>query len=160
LKKGDRRMHKYECLRCDGKGKLWEFTHVLGGVCFKCNGSGSVLLKNKRRVKPPVVAALPTEEELAAIALEESKRAERAKAEEIAEEMAKDLRFDHAYYIIDALVVKKGDFVKSIMRELVEEGRFPKGKAADIVVEIMGKHMGEEAGKAEFEKAKALFNKK
>ena len=152
-------MYKYECLRCGGEGNLWQYTHVLGGTCFKCNGSGSVLLKNKRRVKPLVVAEPPTKEEVAALALEESKRAEREKAEKVAEEMAKDIRFDHAYYIIEALVDKKGNFVKSIMRDIVEEGRFPKGKAAEIVVDIMSKHMGAEAANAEFNKAKELLTR-
>lgn len=34
---GDR---TYECTRCNGKGRLPIFSNVLGGVCFKCKGSG------------------------------------------------------------------------------------------------------------------------
>ena len=30
----------YECTRCNGKGRLPIFSNVLGGVCFKCKGSG------------------------------------------------------------------------------------------------------------------------
>lgn len=30
----------YACTRCDGKGRINGFGHVLGGVCFKCKGSG------------------------------------------------------------------------------------------------------------------------
>tara|TARA_Y100001936_G_C16043707_1_gene653259 strand:- start:163 stop:531 length:369 start_codon:yes stop_codon:yes gene_type:complete len=28
-----------DCHRCIGKGKISGFSHVMGGVCFKCNGS-------------------------------------------------------------------------------------------------------------------------
>ena len=31
---------KYECNKCHGKGKIPCFTHIEGGVCFDCNGSG------------------------------------------------------------------------------------------------------------------------
>lgn len=30
----------YACSRCDGKGRIGGFSHVLGGVCFACKGSG------------------------------------------------------------------------------------------------------------------------
>jgi hypothetical protein len=30
----------YPCYRCAGKGEISGFRHVLGGVCFKCKGSG------------------------------------------------------------------------------------------------------------------------
>mgnify|MGYP000870851073 FL=1 len=30
----------YKCARCNGKGRLPIFSNVLGGVCFKCKGSG------------------------------------------------------------------------------------------------------------------------
>jgi hypothetical protein len=30
----------YPCTRCDGKGHLPHYANVLGGVCFKCGGSG------------------------------------------------------------------------------------------------------------------------
>lgn len=30
----------YKCTRCNGKGYLPIFSHVLGGICFKCKGSG------------------------------------------------------------------------------------------------------------------------
>lgn len=30
----------FPCTRCDGSGRIRAFGHVLGGVCFKCNGSG------------------------------------------------------------------------------------------------------------------------
>jgi len=33
------------CDRCHGTGYKPEFSHVYGGVCFKCNGSGWVLNK-------------------------------------------------------------------------------------------------------------------
>lgn len=36
----------YPCSRCSGSGKLAGFSHVVGGVCFKCGGSG------KQRAKP------------------------------------------------------------------------------------------------------------
>ena len=28
------------CSRCSGKGRLTSFTHIQGGLCFACNGSG------------------------------------------------------------------------------------------------------------------------
>lgn len=30
----------YNCVRCAGKGRITAYANVLGGVCFKCNGSG------------------------------------------------------------------------------------------------------------------------
>ena len=147
-------MYKETCLRCDGKGELWQFKHVLGGRCFKCNGDGFVLLKHKRKLKPPVRQL--TEEEIAII---EANNARYYAELDLAEEMAADVRFDHAFKIIEALVDKKGDFVKAIMRDIVYEGGFPRGKGADIVVRIMGEHMGEEAAKTEFERVEKLLKR-
>lgn len=31
----------YPCSRCDGRGRINGFSHVIGGVCFKCGGSGT-----------------------------------------------------------------------------------------------------------------------
>ena len=33
------------CSRCGGEGKLWHFSNVHGGVCFKCNGAKNILTK-------------------------------------------------------------------------------------------------------------------
>ena len=30
----------YTCSRCNGKGRLPCYSNVIGGVCFKCHGSG------------------------------------------------------------------------------------------------------------------------
>lgn len=30
----------YPCSRCSGSGTIQGFSHVVGGVCFKCHGSG------------------------------------------------------------------------------------------------------------------------
>ena len=38
----------YPCYRCDGEGRIRAFGHVLGGVCFKCGGSG------RQKSKPSV----------------------------------------------------------------------------------------------------------
>lgn len=32
-----------DCSRCDGSGRMVGFSHVHGGVCFKCNGTGQVM---------------------------------------------------------------------------------------------------------------------
>lgn len=41
-------MAKYECPKCsNGKGIINAFSHVLGGVCFKCKGTGFIEQKNK-----------------------------------------------------------------------------------------------------------------
>jgi hypothetical protein len=31
---------KKECRRCSGYGRIDAYTHIKGGVCFSCNGSG------------------------------------------------------------------------------------------------------------------------
>lgn len=31
----------YKCSRCNGKGRIPCFNNVLGGVCFKCKGTGA-----------------------------------------------------------------------------------------------------------------------
>lgn len=33
-----------ECPRCGGRGNIPAFSHVQGGVCFKCGGTGSPLI--------------------------------------------------------------------------------------------------------------------
>ena len=33
---------KISCYRCGGKGRLEEFSHIMGGVCFTCGGDGIV----------------------------------------------------------------------------------------------------------------------
>lgn len=41
----------YPCSRCDGEGRVKSFSHVLGGVCFKCGGSGKQKTKPRESVK-------------------------------------------------------------------------------------------------------------
>lgn len=38
-------MHQIDCPRCKN-GRISAFNHVQGGVCFRCNGKGYVLVKN------------------------------------------------------------------------------------------------------------------
>ena len=43
-------MAKYEtveCSRCGGKGRFNCYSHVEGGVCFQCNGKGTVQVRVK-----------------------------------------------------------------------------------------------------------------
>jgi hypothetical protein len=35
----------YSCLRCSGNGRLSIYGNVLGGICFKCGGSGKQVRK-------------------------------------------------------------------------------------------------------------------
>src|ERR1700747_1402532 len=35
----------YACSRCNGKGIISAFSHVIGGTCFKCHGSGKQTTK-------------------------------------------------------------------------------------------------------------------
>ena len=30
----------FPCSRCEGRGKIGAYSHVLGGVCLKCHGTG------------------------------------------------------------------------------------------------------------------------
>jgi len=39
-------MAKFNCIKCDGKGIIKAFSHVVGGTCFACNGTGKVEQKN------------------------------------------------------------------------------------------------------------------
>jgi hypothetical protein len=41
----------YPCLRCSGNGRLSIYGNVLGGICFKCGGSG----KQTRKPSPPTI---------------------------------------------------------------------------------------------------------
>ena len=43
-------MHTFDCPRCFGKGRINAFSHVIAGVCFKCNGVGTITQKSKPRV--------------------------------------------------------------------------------------------------------------
>ena len=36
----------YECKKCGGSGVVWRHSHVMGGRCFSCSGTGK-----KRRMK-------------------------------------------------------------------------------------------------------------
>lgn len=38
--------HNYDCSRCLGRGKISGYSHVIGGTCFKCHGTG------KQKTKP------------------------------------------------------------------------------------------------------------
>lgn len=43
-------MPTFECPKCtDGSGNIKAFSHVLGGVCFQCKGTGRVEQKNAPR---------------------------------------------------------------------------------------------------------------
>lgn len=39
----------YECHRCSGAGRIHGFSHVLGGVCFQCNGSRYLFTRTGQR---------------------------------------------------------------------------------------------------------------
>lgn len=41
---------KEPCGRCQGKGILPHFVHVVGGVCFRCWGTGEKLTKSEQLV--------------------------------------------------------------------------------------------------------------
>lgn len=40
-----RKIETKPCSRCGGEGKLWHFSHVRGGTCFKCGGAKEVRTK-------------------------------------------------------------------------------------------------------------------
>jgi hypothetical protein len=48
-------MHKkrYPCAKCDGKGTIRGFSHVLHGVCFRCGGTGTVASKPRQQTVKP-----------------------------------------------------------------------------------------------------------
>lgn len=44
------------CRRCKGKGELPHYGHVMGGICFKCDGSGDEELgKQLRRERNMII---------------------------------------------------------------------------------------------------------
>ena len=38
-------MEMFTCPKCEGHGKIGAYSHVMSGVCFKCNGAGKVAQK-------------------------------------------------------------------------------------------------------------------
>ena len=30
------------CTKCNGRGYIWEYRHIVGGICFDCGGAGSI----------------------------------------------------------------------------------------------------------------------
>lgn len=36
---------KYDCPRCSGLGRIKCYSHVIGGQCFRCHGTGKVSTK-------------------------------------------------------------------------------------------------------------------
>lgn len=49
----------YPCYRCDGRGKIQAYSHVMSGVCFKCGGSGRQKSKPARTVMWAVLGTNP-----------------------------------------------------------------------------------------------------
>jgi hypothetical protein len=37
---------KVECMKCSGTGHIQAFNHIMGGVCFACEGKGYRMLKS------------------------------------------------------------------------------------------------------------------
>jgi len=48
---------KGPCPKCEGKGRLWEYGHVLNGVCFRCNGTGTAMLTPAQKAAAEARAA-------------------------------------------------------------------------------------------------------
>ena len=44
-------MTTYTCTRCNGSGEIAAHRNVLGGVCFKCNGTGKQARKPAAKAK-------------------------------------------------------------------------------------------------------------
>ena len=40
------------CFKCSGERKLYNFTHIENGLCFRCNGTGMIKVKPINRVFP------------------------------------------------------------------------------------------------------------
>lgn len=74
---GTRYYSTCRCPKCGGTGRIWVFSHVEGGVCFKCDGSGVT--------EKPRVEKIMTEEYAAKL---EEKR--QARAKEKAKELNKE----------------------------------------------------------------------
>lgn len=51
-----------ECDRCNGKGHINGYAHVMGGVCFKCAGSGKQAVKKVRKPSPAQLAKKAAQE--------------------------------------------------------------------------------------------------
>lgn len=43
-------MTKKQCQKCSGKGVIFTFSHVKGGVCFSCNGTGIKTVMKRKKV--------------------------------------------------------------------------------------------------------------
>lgn len=41
-----------ECFKCLGRGRFETFSHVAGGVCFQCGGTGKLTLRGLGRTEP------------------------------------------------------------------------------------------------------------
>lgn len=45
------------CPKCDGKKIFSEYAGIAGGVCFTCNGAGTIILKKSRKMPLWLVSA-------------------------------------------------------------------------------------------------------
>jgi DnaJ-class molecular chaperone len=63
-----------ECLRCSGKGHINGFAHVQDGICFKCNGKGTVDAPKVRKPSAKQLAAKAAKEAAAQIKADEYNR--------------------------------------------------------------------------------------
>jgi len=51
----------YECPRCCGSGNIGAFAHVMGGVCFRCQGHGRVSGRTAKENKFSAINAMHCE---------------------------------------------------------------------------------------------------
>lgn len=72
-----------ECPKCGGAGRISHFAHIESGACFRCGGTGTVVLRAKRAAKvvvavvqAPTVAQLERELESARRLIANSHRGE------------------------------------------------------------------------------------
>lgn len=49
-------MAKLDCNKCGGEGNLFMFSHVKGGVCFSCKGTGKKHTKKRIKIISTVYA--------------------------------------------------------------------------------------------------------
>ena len=48
---------KEPCQRCNGKGILPHFSHIMGGICFRCWGIGEEMSAKERQKTAQIVKA-------------------------------------------------------------------------------------------------------
>ena len=67
-------MTQTTCPKCDGKGRIAQYSHVINGVCFRCQGTGQVTVSEAQAKRMEAKRAEADAKQAAQMAEQETDR--------------------------------------------------------------------------------------